>query len=508
VAAVRDGAGYADESPVAALATSPAISALSLIRVSGAGSLELLAKVFSRPQALLSAAGHTVVYGWITVPPRIEAERNGGGGSGASGAAEAAEVPRAGGGAGRPAKKIDEVLVSVYRAPRSYTGEDGADISCHGGFQAGKSVLEALFRAGFRPALPGEFTFRAFVNGKLDLTRAESVMEIVGARGEAGLDAAAARLSGALEGRINEAKEMVVRALAEVELNLDYSELDGIGDESPDGALPGGEFAEAALGSLEELAETYSYQKLCRDGATVVLAGKPNAGKSSLFNCLVNEERSIVSPVPGTTRDWIEAWVSAGGIPVRLIDTAGLRDLPYRVGDGGPDEAAGNIEKSGIERTQRLLKEADLILAVFDGAAFEKDAGIPAGKPQIPVWNKSDIAPCPENSAFLPVSAKTGAGIPALMARIKTVLEEIYQKPSAPAGDAYGAGIGTERQKELTEGALLALKKALELAGRGEALDIIAVFLREAAENLGRITGEVSADDILEEMFSRFCVGK
>jgi tRNA modification GTPase len=482
-----NGAFYGDETPIAALATAPAICALSVIRLSGRGSLELLSKVFSRPRALLKAAGNTIVYGWMveaasspTAPPPA--------------ASPSAVPPPA---ASSPPRRLDEVLISVYRAPGSYTGEDGADISCHGGLTTVKTIMAALLDAGFRGALPGEFSFRAFINGKLDLTRAESVMEIVGAKSDAGLDQAVRRLSGVLETEINAIKELLVHALAETELNLDYSEVDGV-DSVRDG-LPARAQVEQALGKLDALAEHYSYDKLCRDGALVVLAGKPNAGKSSLFNLLIREERSIVTATPGTTRDWIEGWISLGGIPVRLVDTAGLR------------EADGEIEKIGIERSRQLLTAADITLYILDGTNFEKDDAAYRDAPRliqtpetvIFVWNKADIAPPPEKSAFLPVSAKTGFGLAALLARIEEQLGAL-----AGGHERGGAGIGTERQKKLIETAREALRATLEMADGGEPLDLIAPNLREAVDALGMITGEVSTDDILEKMFSQFCVGK
>jgi tRNA modification GTPase len=468
------GAFYGDEAPVAALATAPAISALSLIRLSGRGSLELLSKVFSRPRALLEAAGNTVIYGWIieAAPPST-----------------AAPPPAA----APPPRRLDEVLVSVYRATKSYTGEDGADISCHGGFTTVKAVMAALLDAGFRGALPGEFTFRAFINGKLDLTRAESVMEIVSAKSDAGLDQAVGRLSGVLETEISVIKDGIVQALAETELNLDYSEIDGL-DSAHDG-LPARGRVEEALVKLDRLAAHYAWDKLCREGALVVIAGKPNAGKSSLFNLLIREERSIVTAVPGTTRDWIEGWMSLGGIPVRLVDTAGLRD------------ACGEVEKIGIERSRQLLQSADLTLYILDGANFEEDdvktAASTNSAATVFVWNKADIAPPPEKRAFLPLSAKTGLGVSELRARIQGRLGALDG-----THEQSRAGIGTERQKKLIDTAREALRLALDMADLSEPLDIIAPNLREAVDALGMITGEVSTDDILEKMFSRFCVGK
>jgi tRNA modification GTPase len=473
---------YGDETPIAALATPPGKSALAVIRTSGKNALALLGTVFSRPQKLMAAPGYSLVHGWITKNP---------------------------GGA-----KIDEVLISAYRPPRSYTGEEGADISCHGGPAAVAGVLGALRAAGFRDALPGEFTFRAFMNGKLDLTRSESVMELVSARTDRGRERAVRRLSGALEGEIREIKNCLVRVLAGTELLLDYSEEDlppyhnapspADGPEAGGGGLPDRPLAEEALERLRVLAASYRTERLYQEGALAVIAGRPNAGKSSLFNRLLKEDRSIVADTPGTTRDWIEAWISVQGIPLRLADTAGLH------------ASKDAVEQLGMERSRELLREADLILYVIDGEAgitgedrsFFRDFGFPgrgpATVPVIPLWNKADAFPA---EGFLPVSAKTGTGIPALTEAVAAALESAGSGPD-PAVSGSSPGIATARQKGLIDGAAQSLAEALGLADRGEPLDLIAPLLREGVNALGEITGEVSAADILETMFSRFCVGK
>jgi tRNA modification GTPase len=404
------------------------------------------------------------------------------------------------------------VLVSVYRAPRSYTGEDGADIICHGGNAAPKAVLDTLLCAGFREALRGEFTFRAFTNGKLGLAKAESVLEMVEARTDKARENAAARLSGVLETEIDAIKQNLVTALAALELSLDYSELDGVED-APEG-LPCRALIDDALTRLETLAAAYRSQRLSNEGALVVIAGKPNAGKSSVFNLLLKEERAIVTPIPGTTRDYIEATLDSGGIPVRLVDTAGLR------------EEAGEIEAEGIRRSRALMDEADLVLLVKDSSA--RGARMENGKlkmdnecarsaqgrtvPVIIVWNKIDLANT-RPSAFrtadgvhvLPLSAKTGEGLPAL---VLAVSETLLGGPPPE----HGPALGTERQRALVDRAIAALKETLALAANlpetPPALDLAAPALKDAVDALGEITGEVTNDAILTTMFSRFCVGK
>jgi tRNA modification GTPase len=468
---------YGDDSPIAAFATVHGWSALSLIRCSGKGSIDLAAKIFSLPKKLLAAQGNTVIHGWIIAP-----------------------------GAGEP---VDDVLVSVFRAPKSYTGEDSLDICCHGGTAAGNGVIAALQAAGFRSALPGEFTFRAFMNGKIDLTRSESVMEIVSAKTDKSRSRAVNRLSGVLENEINAVKKGLVEVLSAAEIFLDYSEDEiGAGSEEDKGLLPRSRQAGEILGRLKKLAETWKHERIYQEGIFAVIAGPPNAGKSSLFNLLLKEERSIVTEIPGTTRDWIEAWVSIEGIPVRLADTAGLR------------ESLDPVEKIGVERSRDLLESADMVLYLIDGASGIKTADRKfigqlqaRNRPYLLLWNKADIAP-PEiapgdvgggligGSGFIAVSAKTGAGIAELVSAIA----------AAAGGDAdsgiQSASLGTARQKKLVDAAAAALEEALSLAAREEPLDIIAPLLRDAVNSLGEITGEVSTTDILEEMFSRFCVGK
>jgi tRNA modification GTPase len=492
---------YGDKDPIAALATTLGESALAIVRTSGTNSggksaIDLLAEVFSRPQALLEAPGNTTVHGWIVEPPDSN---------------------------GKTRKKLDEVLVSVYRAPHSYTGEDSADISCHGGIAAVKAVTVALKKAGFRDALKGEFTFRAFMNGKLDLTQAESVMELVAAKTGRGREQAVRRLSGVLEREISAIKETLVEVLAAAEIYLDYSEDEFIApDEESEGALPNKDLAEKAARRLRVLSELWNRERIYAEGALAVLAGLPNAGKSSLFNYLIREDRSIVTDVPGTTRDWIEAVISLDDIPLRLADTAGLRKMDNNVPDSKEIDEA---ERTGVERSMELLEKADLVLYVVDGVkGFTGDdrdflarrSETRNEKPLILLWNKADLTTPPAfpnekiKTQFIPVSAKTGDGIPELL-RLMAVLLEKKSLPSSSSTEDQlleAAGPGSIRQKELIGLSLSEIEEALALARKGESLDLVAPLIRSAVNALGEITGEVSNADILRVMFSRFCVGK
>jgi len=479
---------YGDDSPIVAFATTPGNSALTLIRCSGKGGIELFASIFESSVKIKDVPGNTVVHGWVTSIENNEKIN------------------------------IDEVLVSVFRSPKSYTGEDSLDISCHGGNVAGKAVMEALKKAGFRDALPGEFTFRAFMNGKIDLTQSESVMELVSAKTDAARRNAVSRLCGSLHTEISEIKQLLVQVLASTEIYLDYSEdeisaeSDAAGRAEIAGKLPNKEIASEALERLQKLYPSWNTERLYQEGVTVVIAGLPNAGKSNLFNAFLKEDRSIVTEIPGTTRDWIEAWINIKGIPIRLVDTAGIR------------ETEDPVELIGVERSLELLKEAQIVLYLIDctQGVTDKDRNFileyaaqaeTSGQTYLLVWNKIDIAPLPQKLSTyvdlmykvknaVSVSAKTGEGIDDL----------IYEIVSAILGAQkttdVSASLGTERQKKLVGTACASLQEAIEKADDNEPLDLIAPLLRESVNALGEITGEVSTADILEEMFSKFCVGK
>jgi len=480
---------YGDDAPIAAFATTPGSGALTLIRCSGKGSLEAASLIFvpsgiKNAVSLKDAAGNTIIHGWI-----VSAD-----------------------------EKIDEVLVSVFRSPKSFTGEDSLDICCHGGNSASAAVMNVLKNTGFRGALPGEFTFRAFMNGKLDLTRCESVMELVSARTDTARRHAVSRLSGVLEKEIGEIKKQLVQVLAGAEIFLDYSE-DEVSADADEiaGRLPGLDIAHNVLSRLKKLSDSWQLERIYQEGVSIVIAGCPNAGKSSLFNALLKEDRSIVTEVPGTTRDWIEAFVSIEGIPVRLIDTAGLRDA---------DET---VEKIGIQKSRKIMEEADIILYLIDGEhglteedkKYLQEYGKPGACNQangsdfsscLFVWNKQDINPPPHPFPLadinpISICAKNSEGFTELFKAVNSIISKQAQGFSSH-DEPSCASLGTARQKKLVDAACIALEEAIALENKEEPLDVIAPLLRDAVNSLGEITGEVSTADILEEMFSRFCVGK
>jgi tRNA modification GTPase len=461
-------AEYTDGAPIYALATQaeglpPQETALALIRLSGEGALSLLAPFFSRPKALLDAAGNTIVHGWIL-------DGNG--------------------------RSVDEVLVSVFRAPKSYTGEEGADIACHGGRAVPRAVCNVLRGAGFRLALRGEFTLRAYVAGKLDLSKAESVLEMVHAKTDKARENAVSRLEGRLRHEIEAQKLVLIEALAGVELALDYSELDGVPTSE---TTFDSEKILSARESLTRLSKSYAREQLYAEGAVAVIAGRPNAGKSSLFNALLREERSIVTPIAGTTRDYIEARLDVNGIPLRLVDTAGLRE---------DEEGASPIELIGIRRAKELMSKAALILYVVD--CTDSASAYPAGEGSaLVVINKIDLVDIEQYKRNCrwrrPVylSAKTGEGIEELLAAISGALLNGAESPESDVA------VSTERQKALVDEAVDALNEALAvMAEDAESFDLAAPALRSAIDALGAITGEVTTAAILDAMFSKFCVGK
>ncbi|MBN2628622.1 MAG: tRNA uridine-5-carboxymethylaminomethyl(34) synthesis GTPase MnmE, partial [Spirochaetales bacterium] len=350
---------YNRDDMIGALATPLAESALAVIRCSGPGIIEACAELFRPGKALAEAPGNTLVYGKIVDPD--------------TGAV------------------LDEVLASVFRAPRSYTGQDSVEFSCHGSLPGVQAVLGLLRKRGIRQASPGEFTFRAFLNGKMDLTRAEAVQEIVSAKSAASQSLALNRLSGAIEREINRIKDDLLLLVAAVSIALDYPE-----DEIDDRVVLDESRLDRAAQGIDRLLATYRTGQIYRDGVRLVLTGRTNAGKSSLFNLILREERSIVSEVHGTTRDYLESWISLGGIPVRLYDTAGLRD------------ADNPVEREGIRRAGEIVDRANLILYLVDaseGLNGEDRAFLAARRegtpPVIPLWNKADLSDKPAPAGFI-----------------------------------------------------------------------------------------------------------
>ncbi len=455
----------ADDAPIIALATARGASALAVVRVSGAGAVELVASRFSRPD-LADAPGHSVHTGWI--------------------------VDAAG-------ERVDQVVVTVFRAPRSATGEDTAEVTTHGGDAAPLAVLRALVGAGARPAAPGEFTQRAFLNGKLDLAQAEAVADLIHATGTRGARAAVAQMQGRIGDAVADVREHLVDVAALITLELDFAEEDVDFADRADLAVR----LDAADARLAELLSTARLGALLRDGARVVLAGRPNAGKSTLANALAGRERSIVSDVPGTTRDAVETDVEIDGLRVRLVDTAGLRET---------DDA---IEAEGTRRARQALESADAVLYLADaGAGLDADEradldALAASRPDLPVLrvaSRSDrvAAPHPTLVGALAVSGRDAAADPALLDPLRASILAALRADDA-TDDARAVN---ERHRACLADAQAAVHRAQAALARGTDADLLALDLRDALHALGLVTGAVTADDVLGAVFSRFCIGK
>ena len=454
---------YTLDDEIAAIATALAPAALGIVRTSGARSIELISRFFSRPNALLQAQGHTLVYGWIH----------------------------------DEGVKVDEVILCVYRAPKSNTGENAVEILCHGGPGIVKAIYRLCIKYGFRAAERGEFTFRSFIHGKADLTRAEAVREIIDSKTNTAQQKAAGRLSGTVFREIETIKTDLMAALAALEVGIEYPEDEETIADSFDEAL-----LKKPLSALQQLAASWQTEKIYQAGVRLVLAGKTNAGKSSLFNALLKEDRAIVSDIHGTTRDWLEAELDFKGIPAHIFDTAGLR------------ATEDTIEAIGVQRSVELASAADIVLYLIDGTKppTEEDSAFIERNtvPLIIVQTKADKGQTEPLSAALQrypavsLSSKTGAGLDVL---IDTVVGLVTADTALPMQNA-GVSLGTERQKEAVTAALEAARHALEAGRSGYPLDAVIQDVEEAVHALGSVTGEVRSDDILDKIFSGFCVGK
>ena len=503
---------YTPEEPISSIATALAPAALGIVRVSGKGCIDLVSKVFSRPKALLEAPGNTLVYGWI-----LDKE----GESLPLARTSLLATPSSGEPTPRNAPgRIDEVMLAVYRAPKSFTGEDMVEIFCHGGPAVVMAIQNLMLKSGFRQANRGEYTFRAFINGKTDLTRAEAVKEIIDSHTDVSRSHAAGRLAGSLFSEIDSIKKLIVDTLAAIEVEIEYPEDEETIADSFDRSD-----IELAASRLQSLEDSWRGEKLYQDGARVVLAGRTNAGKSSLFNAILKEERAIVSDIEGTTRDWLESWASINGIPVRLFDTAGLR------------QTSDVIEAQGVEISRSLVHDADVVLYLVDGTQGLNDEDRSfienCKEPLIVVYTKMDCHVAPllamtttsldagssslraeapslrAEGEAIHLSSKTGEGLSDLFAKIYGLLTADFGSGGAGSTtERTQAGLGSARQKEAVSAALESVRHALVSADDNYTLDAVVQDLEDALDALGEVTGDVTPDDVLGSIFANFCVGK
>ena len=451
---------------IAAVSTPPGEGGIGVIRLSGPQAVPIVLRLFRRANGdpLDNPASFHLYHGHIHDPATGET--------------------------------VDEVLVSIMRAPHSYTREDVVEISGHGGPVPLRAILTLTITAGARVAGPGEFTERAFLNGRLDLTQAEAVLDTIRARTDAGLRAAQAVLGGELGRRVRALRERLVELLASLEASIDYAE------EDLTFLTPAQ--VQAAIAELQaevrDLIASHARGKLLREGAATAIIGRPNTGKSSLLNALLGEARAIVTPVPGTTRDVIEEGVDLAGVPLRLIDTAGIR----------PTEDP--VERIGVERSRESLERADLLLLVLDRAEplTPEDRELLAqlrGRPAIVILNKADLPAAitreevETEAPVIELSAATGAGLLELEAAMRDLLIGPQVQTESPA-------LANLRQREAAERAAQSLQQAAWTAEAGESEEFLAVDLMAAAAALGEITGEDIREDVIRNLFARFCVGK
>ena len=451
---------------IAAISTPIGEGALAVVRLSGQGALAVAEKCFqplgAHSQRPTQALTHTLHYG---------------------------RIHRAG-------KVLDEVMLAVLRAPRTFTREDMVEISCHGGVLPAKLVLDVLLEAGARLAEPGEFTKRAFLNGRIDLAQAEAVADLIHSRTELALDAANEQLAGKLSQRIEQLRDEMVQTLAHIEAHIDFPDED-IAPDTRQALLAR---LQRGVSFMDQLLQTASEGQILRRGIRAAIVGRPNAGKSSLLNQLLGHDRAIVSPIPGTTRDTIEETANLRGIPVIFVDTAGLR------------EAHDTIEAEGIRRSRQSLARAELIVHVLDASAplasdDERLLAEGAPKKRIVVVNKIDL---PRQLAGVPVapdqlvevSCATGRGIETLKDRIKQAVWS-----GSASGEMNQVMINSRHQEALIRARRHTLLTIGVLEDNGT-LEIAAMDLRIAANAVGEIVGKTTTEDILDSIFSQFCLGK
>lgn len=467
---------------IAAIATPLGEGGLAVVRISGKDALAVADRCFEpggkRSKKPGVAESHTIHYGRII----------------------------------RAGRQVDEVLCAVMRSPRTYTREDVVEITCHGGILSTKTVLDTVLESGARLAEPGEFTRRAFLNGRLDLTQAEAVADLIHSRTELALSAANEQLAGKLSQRINQLRDDFMHTLAHIEAHIDFPDEDIAPDtrEKLEGRLNQG------MAFMDELLRTANEGQILRRGIRAAIVGRPNAGKSSLLNQLLGHDRAIVSPIAGTTRDTIEETANVRGIPVVFIDTAGLR------------EAMDDLESEGIRRSRESLSRAELILHVLDASepltsGDEKLLAEFADRKRILVRNKTDLAvKLPLSPSLSPsdgerVAGRPGEGIVATVIEVSCTMGiGIEQLKDAIKSLVWSGGVNADmaqvtinsRHQDALRRARVAAQRALNVLRGDSSLELVAADLRESVHAIGEVVGKTTTEDLLDSIFSQFCLGK
>lgn len=452
---------------IAAISTAPGIGGIGIIRISGDECFNVLERIFKQknPQKIEEIKGYTIKFGNI-----IDENKN----------------------------IIDEVLVSYFKAPKSYTAENMCEINSHGGVVIMNKILDLCIKNGAEMAEPGEFTKRAFLNGRMDLSQAEAVIDVINAKTDKEAKISLEQLEGNLSKKITEIRKIIISIMADIEATIDYPEYD-LEEVTNARILNTLNEVDKLLISLEN---SFYNGKILREGIKVAIIGRPNAGKSSLLNVILNEERAIVTDIEGTTRDTIEEYISIDGVPLKIIDTAGIRN------------ANDEVEKIGVEKAIEISKNSDIIIAIFDvsrelNEEDKKILDLLKDKNAIILLNKIDLKISIDISIFekmdkpiVNISTKTREGIEEFYSEISKMFK---LKEIANDGETIVSNI---RHKNIIINSRKNLLKAKEIIENNMPVDIISTYLKEIIEELGKITGETVTEDVIAEIFSKFCLGK
>ena len=456
---------------ITAISTPLGEGAIAIVRISGDEAIEIADRIFKGPsgKSLREVDSHTIHYGHLVVPKTGEI--------------------------------IEEVMVSVMKGPKTFTRENVVEINCHGGIVSVNRVLQLILSQGARLAEPGEFTKRAFLNGRIDLSQAEAVMDLIRAKTDKAMNVALGQMEGRLSKLIQKLRHEILQTLAQVEVNIDYPEYDDVEEMTHRLFLEKGSYVKA---EIEKLLRTAQQGKILRDGLATVIIGRPNVGKSSLLNSLVHENKAIVTDVPGTTRDVIEEYVNVRGVPLKLVDTAGIR------------ETEDIVERIGVERSRAVLKDADLILLVLNYSddftpEDEKLFQAVEGMDVIVIINKTDL---PQKINMEQVKEKAAShkivttslledqGVDEL----EVAIASLFFEGSLEAGDI--TYVSNARHIALLGQALQSIEDSMEAIEMGTPIDLVQIDFTKAWELLGEVIGESVQDNLINQLFSQFCLGK